>query len=379
MFILLLCSISDADYNITILKFKKGQTPDPGDSNELLNITVAKIGDNMVGSLSFNEDKCTWTDTCGVRFASYIPQVDVSQIDEIIIQGSTFIRVDFGNDDGNENEIPYEFWVGEGPDGAFSFVRDDDGRIFGNIENTTSSTTTEFSTDDSGDEISTEFPTPLDVGEDEIEFDTSGDLDEDYIAFDGDDGATEIITTSSTLQSRRQLEDSGTATIDMVFVWTGEAECKASQLSRRCRHNSNTEARIRNMIRNGIRTTNANLQRSGVNIEIRNVYSYRHPTYIEDGDFYAGSQYPRHRHAMACMEGITQELNDCLTDISAIRSRYNADLVNMIISEYGGIGTVPATPNDYRRHLSTSTAEVFSSVFSSRIWSQHGKYLHVCE
>ena len=124
-----------------MLKFKKGQTPDPGDSNELFNITVAKVGQDMVGSMSFKDSKCIWTDMCeDLRsFVSYIPQTDVSLIDEIVIESSTFVRVDFGNSDGNENENPYEFWVGEGLDGVFSFIRDDAGRIFGNIENITPS------------------------------------------------------------------------------------------------------------------------------------------------------------------------------------------------------------------------------------------------
>ena len=56
--------ISDANYNVTVLKFKKGQTPDPGDSNELFNITVDRVGQNMVGSMSFKDSKCTWNDAC---------------------------------------------------------------------------------------------------------------------------------------------------------------------------------------------------------------------------------------------------------------------------------------------------------------------------
>ena len=54
----------DADYNIGVLKFKKGQTPDPGDSNELLNITVARVRGDMIGTLAFNRNKCQWTDAC---------------------------------------------------------------------------------------------------------------------------------------------------------------------------------------------------------------------------------------------------------------------------------------------------------------------------
>ena len=54
----------DANYNITVLKFKKGQTPDPGDSNELLNITVDRAGQDMVGSMSTKNSKCTWADLC---------------------------------------------------------------------------------------------------------------------------------------------------------------------------------------------------------------------------------------------------------------------------------------------------------------------------
>ena len=344
-----------------MLKFKKGQTPDPGDSNELFNITVAKVGQDMVGSMSFKDSKCIWTDMCeDLRsFVSYIPQTDVSLIDEIVIESSTFVRVDFGNSDGNENENPYEFWVGEGLDGVFSFIRDDAGRIFGNIENITSSMMTEFWTNDSGEESSSEFPIPLDVGEDIIETDDLSDLNEDYISFDFDDGFTEIITPSSVPQSKRQLESSGMATIDILFVWTGEAECRASRKRPLCMHNSETEALIRKIINLGVRSTNAQLRRSGVDIQIRNVHSYRHPTYVEDSDTFPDAWYPDHLHAYSCLSG---GLDGCLTDVPAIRSHYNADLVNVVLSNYGGYGATPRTP-DPRFFYMTSPQETFQILF----------------
>jgi hypothetical protein len=48
-----------ADYPIDIVKFKKGQTPDPTDDNSLWWISY---DDNNVGSFNYNKDKCSWTE-----------------------------------------------------------------------------------------------------------------------------------------------------------------------------------------------------------------------------------------------------------------------------------------------------------------------------
>ena len=48
-----------ADFPINIVKFKKGQTPDPTDDNSLWWISY---DENNVGSFNYNKDKCTWTE-----------------------------------------------------------------------------------------------------------------------------------------------------------------------------------------------------------------------------------------------------------------------------------------------------------------------------
>mmetsp|Transcript_3562 Transcript_3562/g.6188 ORF Transcript_3562/g.6188 Transcript_3562/m.6188 type:complete len:479 (-) Transcript_3562:134-1570(-) len=48
-----------AEYPISIVKFKKGQTPDPEDDNSLWWI---EYDANNVGTFQYNSDKCTWTE-----------------------------------------------------------------------------------------------------------------------------------------------------------------------------------------------------------------------------------------------------------------------------------------------------------------------------
>jgi len=62
-----------ADYPVDIVKFKKGQSEDPDDNNALWSILFDPTNPQFVhwdssvplpGYVEYNEDKCTWTDTC---------------------------------------------------------------------------------------------------------------------------------------------------------------------------------------------------------------------------------------------------------------------------------------------------------------------------
>lgn len=54
-----------ADYPLTLVKFRKGQTDDPDDDNSLWNITVTEpvataTGLELESFLNYNADKCEW-------------------------------------------------------------------------------------------------------------------------------------------------------------------------------------------------------------------------------------------------------------------------------------------------------------------------------
>ena len=60
-------------YPTDIVKFKKGQTPDPGDDNALWNITYDPTNPQIPwwdgirsfdATYSYNQDKCVWTNQC---------------------------------------------------------------------------------------------------------------------------------------------------------------------------------------------------------------------------------------------------------------------------------------------------------------------------
>jgi hypothetical protein len=81
-------------------------------------------------------------------------------------------------------------------------------------------------------------------------------------------------------EGRRLYDDSG-ATIDVLVVWTKEAECMNSNLQKRCTRNATTESNMRGLIDLAVFETNTAYNLSGINTQLRLVHAYRDPLYIE--------------------------------------------------------------------------------------------------
>ena len=76
-------------YPIDIVKFKKGQTPDPEDDNSLWSITFDPTDPQRLwwdsirdfdATYSYNQDKCEWTDQCPSNAPSSVPSASPSTL-----------------------------------------------------------------------------------------------------------------------------------------------------------------------------------------------------------------------------------------------------------------------------------------------------------
>lgn len=123
--------------------------------------------------------------------------------------------------------------------------------------------------------------------------------------------------------SRSLFDDSG-ATIDVMVVWTKQAECKVSKLPSSCSLTSTTQSNMRGTIDLAVAETNTALQLSGILSSIRLVHAYRHPAYVE----------PMSNTFVASLSDLQGIGDGKLDDVHVKRALYGADLVQMLISTF---------------------------------------------
>jgi hypothetical protein len=130
--------------------------------------------------------------------------------------------------------------------------------------------------------------------------------------------------------AHRQLVDDGSM-IDIMVVWTVNAECKASFLDYNCAVTSQTQTNMRGKVDAMIAAINEAYVNSGILTKLRLVYAYRHPSYKLDeqncGD------------ALGHLQGTN---DGYLDDVHSYRSQYRADMVQMITApcHYCGVAWV---------------------------------------
>jgi hypothetical protein len=123
---------------------------------------------------------------------------------------------------------------------------------------------------------------------------------------------------------RRRLYDDSGATIDVMVVWTKQAECLVSKLSSTCTLTTTTENNIRGLIDLAVAETNTAFQLSGILSSLRLVHAYRDPVYVEStSDAYG-----------AALEDLRGTIDGKLDDVHAKRALYGADMVQMLISKF---------------------------------------------
>lgn len=128
------------------------------------------------------------------------------------------------------------------------------------------------------------------------------------------------MTAKSADHRRRLFDDAGT-TLDIMVVWTLEAECLYSGLQEVCTTSESTEDNMLGLIDLAIEESNTAFTLSGINTQLRLVHAYQHPDYVEK--------------VVDTFSIAVDELQDAedgeLDDVHEKRALYGADLVAMIV------------------------------------------------
>jgi hypothetical protein len=124
----------------------------------------------------------------------------------------------------------------------------------------------------------------------------------------------------------RQLYDDSGANIDVMVVWTMEAECRNAGLSKGCTLTAATEDKMRGLIDLAVAETNTAFTLSGINSVLRLVHAYRDPDYFEAATF--GSM----------LDQLTFANDGYLESVHTKRALYGADVVHMIVASASSCG-----------------------------------------
>jgi hypothetical protein len=127
-------------------------------------------------------------------------------------------------------------------------------------------------------------------------------------------------TTKHSVRGRRLFNDAGTI-LDMMVVWTKEAECKMSRLDYPCTLTPITEDNMLGLIDLAILETNVAFTLSGGATQLRLVHAYRDDDHIEtnlDDDLIS----------------LTMDNDGKLDKVHDMRSLYGADAVQMIVGTF---------------------------------------------
>lgn len=224
----------------------------------------------------------------------------------------------------NSNFIHQGYMGEDFTDGSsFQFVRNEHSQIFGSLVDLGDQTVTHFSVDASGKQVAKTIPTtdfpPEDDPDDErrvLEFRPPTQLR-------GSEGR--IFDFGSQLPSSRQLNDDDNGDfLDIMVVWTAEAECKESGLPVGCTRTQITQDNMRALVALAIEETNTAFDLSGVQTQLRLV----HAQYIEYTESIVQAGVNPFKDALDALRGTTDGIMD---EVHDLRDQYGADLVHMII------------------------------------------------
>ena len=211
------------------------------------------------------------------------------------------------------------FMFGEGKNAStLNLLQTPNGQLFGSITDTVDDTVTQIGVDADGNNYvditpTSEFPPEAEA------FDPLG-------LMDG------IPFKERFLSSTTRRVSNAEVTIDVLVVWTKNAECAHSKLETKCQVNNNTMQSMINLIELAIFETNVAYKKSGVEIKLELVHSYRSETYDEPET----SSYSFHQSLYALHGTDDGELDE----VHQLRELHGADIVAMLVgdSQYCGMG-----------------------------------------
>ena len=132
---------------------------------------------------------------------------------------------------------------------------------------------------------------------------------------------TDKVSQSLRGNPRRTLYDNSGATIDVMVVWTKQAECQWSKLSSTCTISRTTENNMRGLIDLAVAEANIAFNLSGILSSLRLVHAYRDPLYVE----------PTNNTFDTSLIELQTTSDGKLDDVHAKRALYGADIVQMLI------------------------------------------------
>jgi len=130
---------------------------------------------------------------------------------------------------------------------------------------------------------------------------------------------------------KTMLRSASTSSIlDVMVVWTEDAECKKSNLPVGCTVTTATEQTMRNHIDLAVFETNVAYSESFIDAQLRLVHAYRDSTYVESGSFSAD------------LSAIRSTTDGKLDDVHQYRTQYGADLVALLVgnNQYCGMASL---------------------------------------
>ena len=160
---------------------------------------------------------------------------------------------------------------------------------------------------------------------DEVEEDAIDPMDEEGITlYSQEDPSGGSLRGSSEGNNKNRALQTKT-TIDVLVLWTADAECGHSDLGSSCSRTAQTEANIRGLIDLAVQETNAAYDLSGVKIELR----LAHAAYTD----HTSSSVTSALHAL------TNNGDGDMDEAHSLRTQYGADVVQLITGEtFSGIG-----------------------------------------
>jgi hypothetical protein len=125
--------------------------------------------------------------------------------------------------------------------------------------------------------------------------------------------------------NRRRLYDDSGATIDVLVVWTRQAECRYTGKGNGplCGLNQSSHDSMASLVDLLVAQANVAFTSSGVQFTIRLVHAYRHESYVEESTI------------NTALLSLRTNGDSKLDDVHAKRTLYGADLVQMIIGTTG--------------------------------------------
>ena len=216
----------------------------------------------------------------------------------------------------------YFAWEGQDPmDGStFTYVQDfRNGNLAGSLIDLTNHEVYQFHNHVDGS-MSTTITKSNDFYPEIDAFDLQSEMEETL----DNQGSNRSLHTSFTASpltvgddaASRRLNDNGSV-LDIMVIWTAEAECQRSYLAVGCTLTSQTHSNMVSLVNLAITETNIAFSGSGIQTQLQLVHAYRHPTFVE-----------------VDMIGTLEALaGGYISGVHSNRANYGADIVSMLIND----------------------------------------------